>query len=96
MSQLGGLVGVVDYQRLRPFLLHHRVFTPAQITRYGTGSLWRIRIPEPGFLSSPDLDSCRTVYKKKTEKTRNHNMYWKLLAFPVSILGCLKKKKKKK
>jgi hypothetical protein len=47
MSQLGALVGVVDYQRLRPFLLHHRVFTPAQITRYST--FWRIRIPEPGF-----------------------------------------------
>jgi hypothetical protein len=34
MSQLGALMGVVDYQRLRPFLLHHRVFTPAQIIRY--------------------------------------------------------------
>jgi hypothetical protein len=33
MSQLSGLMGVVNWQQLRPFLLQHKLFSSAQLAR---------------------------------------------------------------
>ncbi len=58
----------------------------------GTGTLWRIRIPEARlFVES----ASRAMSYLKNRKVCDHNIYWLLLAFPVKILSCLQKKTKK-